>query len=833
MALTLTATFPAAPAAPAPVAGRFVVGFSGALPLGEEAFGGRIVARDQALGILVFDGLDVAAARLDPRVRYVEPETLRSLLHLTPNDPQFSSQYAPQDVRLPLAWDVTTGDLDAAVCVVDTGARLTHQDLAASRYLGGYDFVQNDTTPQDGQGHGTHTLGIAAASVNNALNIAGAGNVGYYVSRVLDDNGEGFFSTVARGIQWCVDRPAPRLAISMSLGCGGGSLEAAPRHGSGENCDSAPVRDAIANAHSAGRLVVVSAGNDGGCYSCVSFPARLPGVLAIGCNYQTNPCIFTSWGTELALVAPGDTILSLGHASDSATATLSGTSMSAPLVAGAAALYWSHDTAISMPALRDRVRRSAVDLGDAGWDSATGCGRLDVKRLFDGTLSDCAPPTLAACDTTPANDCFANAIPLRQEYGDLVFSNVGAGDEADEIHPCELGASVWFKFRADSTQTAWIYPWNSPPRTSAAIYKAGTSIADLQFRGCSDGFPTSAGPAMLEFPCIAGETYYIQVGGNWAEQGTIRLFLDLCTIGPDVPSAPRNLVATAGSAVGEVALSWLPPSFDGNRTITGYRIERAAAPSGACPSTGFTPVATLDASARSLTEGGLPPATTICFRVTAINAVGDGDFASTTIVVPGPPAAPRLAFIAGGVGEIRLQWTVPVHWGGLAPGTYRIYSAPDASGPFALVREVTDPTRAFTDSGLAPGTTRSYYVTAKNALAEGPPTPTLTARTATAPGVPRFVAAEPGLVPFSIHVEWSAPTSSGGATITAYEVFRDGVLLDRTAGTDRAYEDTDVGPFDTHDYAVRAVNAVGPGPTSGTDCGAAFDWPTLVAAGCG
>lgn len=362
----------------------FVVGFH-ALPrglaVGHDLHGGRVARIDHALHFarVAVRNADHfrALARLDPRVRYVEPDPEIQLTDFIPDDPRFGNQYGPQHVRAPEAWDATLGDLDASVCILDTGVRYTHEDIGGPRWLGGTDLFNGDTDPWDDHGHGTHVTGVAAASVNNAKGIAGMGNVGVYGVKVLSDSGSGALSTIASGISWCAENGGPRVVINMSLG---------------SPTDSTPLRDAVQYAYGAGALLVAAAGNSGPCSNCIEYPARYTEVIAVTCTTASaTQCNFSSDGPESELAAPGNGIVSLWYASDTAYNSISGTSMSTPHVSGLAALVWSHATTLENTALREQLRKNAQDLGAEGRDELYGFGLPDAKRTLDG-VSEPPPP---------------------------------------------------------------------------------------------------------------------------------------------------------------------------------------------------------------------------------------------------------------------------------------------------------------------------------------------------------------------------------------------------------------------------------------------------------
>jgi len=333
-----------------------------------------VVARNDALRFLAVETDDptrvLAFAGRDLRVRFVVEDVHARWIEAIPNDPRYAEQYGPQQIRAPEAWDATVGSTTRNVCIVDTGMRATHEDLAGARYLGGRDFVNLDDDPRDDNGHGTHVAGIAAATTGNGKGIAGVAQVGVLAAKVLDATGQGWASDIASGITWCADNDGH--VVSLSLGGPTAFL---------------PMQMAVDYAWHQGSLVVASAGNDGPCSNCIGYPARYANAIAVTCTTRTLArCDFSSSGAEAWIAAPGDSVLSAWHVADDAYQSLSGTSMSAPHVSGAAALVWSALPALTNAGLKDLLRATASDLGTAGRDVQFGYGLLDVKRLLDAAV---------------------------------------------------------------------------------------------------------------------------------------------------------------------------------------------------------------------------------------------------------------------------------------------------------------------------------------------------------------------------------------------------------------------------------------------------------------
>jgi murein DD-endopeptidase MepM/ murein hydrolase activator NlpD len=237
---------------------------------------------------------------------------------LAPDDPLFPNQWGLPAVGALEAWAALPADAEtASVAVIDSGICLDHADLSG-RILPGWDFVQNDETPQDEFGHGCAISGIIAAASNNHLGIAGiAPNARIMPLRVLNGQGFGTYSDVAAAIVYAADHGA--RVINLSLG--------------GTN-RSATLERAIDYAIARGVLVIAAAGNSGG---AVYYPAAYEPVIAVGSVDQSlEMSSFSSFGVELDTLAPGRDILSLDL--QGGYRLFSGTSFAAPHVAGVAAL---------------------------------------------------------------------------------------------------------------------------------------------------------------------------------------------------------------------------------------------------------------------------------------------------------------------------------------------------------------------------------------------------------------------------------------------------------------------------------------------------------------
>lgn len=365
----LLAAFPApsASAAEVPDVG-FVVAFDPMprdLRAGDAFEGGRVDKVDSVLRYARVTTRDPASfeprAASRPDVRYVEVDALVPYLLFTPNDPAYATQqYAPQQVNADDAWATTLGDAATRICILDTGARTTHQEFAG-RIVAAWDFADDEADVADDHGHGTHVASIAAAGVNDGKGIAGMGNVGIMIGDVFVFDGA-FPSDVADGIRWCADNGAD--VISMSLG---------------NPSPSTVQQDAMRYALGKGALVFAAAGNGGPCSDCVLYPAAFPEAIAVTCTTSTRAqCSFSSDGPESDLAAPGNAIYAASRSSDTAYTTMSGTSMSTPAAAGVAALVKSRIPDATPAQLRAYLEENAQDEGAAGWDELYGHGIVDA-----------------------------------------------------------------------------------------------------------------------------------------------------------------------------------------------------------------------------------------------------------------------------------------------------------------------------------------------------------------------------------------------------------------------------------------------------------------------
>ncbi|MEV6594366.1 S8 family peptidase [Streptomyces acidicola] len=299
------------------------------------------------------------ALAADSRVASVVQDTRVAYDHTQQNPPSWGLDRIDQ-TNPPLdksyTWPDSAGR-GVTVYVIDTGIRITHKDFGG-RASYGWDFVGGDKVAADGNGHGTHVAGTA---VGTKYGVAKKAKV--VAVRVLDNDGGGTTAQVIAGIDW-VTRHARKPAVAnMSLaGFGNAQLDAA-------------VRSSIAS----GVTYSVAAGNDGlsaGLYS----PARVRQAITVGAlDKRDRRASFSNWGSSLDLFAPGVAITSASHRSDTGKVTFDGTSMAAPHVTGAAALYLA-DHREATPA---QVSQALVNRSVSGKVTGRGLGSPDKILQVD------------------------------------------------------------------------------------------------------------------------------------------------------------------------------------------------------------------------------------------------------------------------------------------------------------------------------------------------------------------------------------------------------------------------------------------------------------------
>jgi thermitase len=332
----------------------------------------------------------VRALNRSSAVRYAEPDYVVRALAV-PNDPRFGELYGlnntgqtggtpDADIDAPEGWDAAGLGLfpsagGVKVGVVDTGILSTHEDLAgklancAKSYTGVVVLTGSiqEGSCADDNGHGTHVSGTITANANNGRGVAGvAFNSQLAMCKALGGPlGMGSTSDVANCIRWAHDKGAK--VISMSLG--GGSSTTLQQ----------AVQYAWAGGGTGGSVIVAAAGNDGD--STLNYPAAYAEVVSVAATDNRDArASFSNANSDVEIAAPGVDVLSTYGSGNTSYATLSGTSMATPHVAGAAAIIWDKYPAATATTIRSKLDSSVDDLGAAGRDSSFGFGRVNLLK---------------------------------------------------------------------------------------------------------------------------------------------------------------------------------------------------------------------------------------------------------------------------------------------------------------------------------------------------------------------------------------------------------------------------------------------------------------------
>ncbi len=307
----------------------------------------------------------ISALRADSNVANVERNDNRKT-EGTPSDPGYVDQW-----NLPMVgWDQIYGSANplgsSTIAVLDTGVSGSTGDLNLGA---GWSVFGTDPT-NDPNGHGTAVASIAAATTGNG-GIAGVdfSPVTILPVQVLDSSGLGQDSDIVQGVVWAADNGANVILMSFSN----------PGY-------SQALQDAISYAWGKGAVVVAATGNDG--VSTPTYPAGDADVMGVaGTDQSDQPWASSNTGADTFLAAPATSIPA--DATDGSETSITGTSASAAMVAGAAALLMANDPLATNAIVDGRLARNADPVGTA---DQTGNGRLNVARAFADTSTDPVTP---------------------------------------------------------------------------------------------------------------------------------------------------------------------------------------------------------------------------------------------------------------------------------------------------------------------------------------------------------------------------------------------------------------------------------------------------------
>jgi subtilisin family serine protease len=390
----------------------------------------------------------LAQYRSNPIFEYIEPDYILTKGTITPkatfpNDPSFNQLWGlhntgqsggtpDADIDAPEAWDIQTGNPNLVIGVIDTGVDYNHQDLVGNIWtnpgeiannnidddgngyvddIRGWDFAYNDNNPSDVHGHGTHVSGTIAGKGNNGVGVTGvAWNAKIMPLKFLNDQGSGTLSNAIKAINYATAKGVKLTNNSW----GGGPYTQA-------------LYDAIDAAGQAGALFIAAAGNSGqnaDIYPMYPAAYNLPNIISVASTTRTDSLSwFSNYGlTSVDLGAPGSDIYSL--APGGGYATLSGTSMASPHVAGAAALLWSQNPTWTAQQVKNTLMNTGDPLASLAGKTVSG-KRLNVFNA----IADNDVPNLPIIDLS-ANQTVVEGITSPQN---VTYTVTVSSDSTDTI----------------------------------------------------------------------------------------------------------------------------------------------------------------------------------------------------------------------------------------------------------------------------------------------------------------------------------------------------------------------------------------------------------------
>ena len=380
-----------------------------------------------------------------PDVEFAELDRIVRPAQITPNDPWFGSwEWYLTKIGAPAAWSTTTGDRSIIIAILDTGVDGTHPDLQA-KMAPGWNIYSNNSDTSDVFGHGTVVAGTAAAASNNSQGVASiAWNCPIMPIRISAVDGTAAYSAMANGLIWAADHGARVANISYMAS------------------QSSTVSSAASYFQSKGGVVTASSGNE----ASFQTSADNPYILTVGATDAND--VLTAWsnpGNNVDLTAPG-TVFSTFQGGTYNSA--SGTSVSSPIVAGAAALVLSVNPLLSGSQVQNILKQSADDLGPAGWDSSYGWGRVNVGRAV----------SLASGASAPSPDLTPPAVGFNSPAnGASVTGNVAISVSAtDNTSVSSVTLTVDGVAAATDTVSPYTFTWNTNAVLNGSHTLAATAL---------------------------------------------------------------------------------------------------------------------------------------------------------------------------------------------------------------------------------------------------------------------------------------------------------------------------------------------------------------------
>ncbi len=405
----------------------------------------------------------------DPRVKYIEENGYVQAIGTQSGATWGIDRIDQTSLPLNSTYNYNFDGTGVHAYIVDTGVRLTHSEFAG-RMGNSYDAVTTGGNANDCQGHGTH---VAATVAGTTWGVAKKATV--HAVRVLNCQGSGTNADVIEGMDWVASNHVKPAVANMSLG--GGASQATD--------------DAVQRMYAAGVPVAVAAGNDNA-NACNYSPARAANAITVGSTTNTDArSSFSNFGTCLDIYAPGSNITSAGITNDTSSATMSGTSMASPHVAGVAALYLQQNPT----ATAQQVRDALVAGGITGVVTSAGTGSPNVllNSLLTGGGTTPPPPPPPCSPVTLSNGVTVSNISVDAEAWTCNYTlsvPTGATNLAFAMSGGTGDGDMYVKFGAEPTSTTYDcrpYAGGNTENCSFATPQVGTYYVKIYGYSAASG----------------------------------------------------------------------------------------------------------------------------------------------------------------------------------------------------------------------------------------------------------------------------------------------------------------------------------------------------------